>query len=341
MLGKGSFKIPSMMTGIVYAGVGGPEVVRCQEMPVPKLAVGEVLIRVEAAGLNRADIAQRLGHYDPPAGASKVPGLEVSGTVVDANALAGGGAELVGQKVCALLSGGGYAQYVAVPANQVLPVPRALTMDQAGAIMEVACTVISNLKMTVRVRQGQWVLIHGGSGGIGTFALQYLNSIGAHSIATASTEAKCDWALQAGAEYTANYRESDFVEETLRITEGRGVDVILDVVGAKYLASNVRALADGGRLVVIGLQGGARAELNLNELLSKRAGVIATALRSRSAEQKAQVVQATFDTVWPLLETGEIKVHVDRQFPLCEAAEAQRYFDSGEHRGKVVLTTED
>lgn len=325
------------MMAVQYGGAGGVEVVEYTRVPTPVLGDGDVLVEVAAAGMNRADIVQRKGHYPPPPGASPIPGLEVSGTVVAVGKNMPGDAPKIGEKVCALLAGGGYAQYVCVPASQVLPWPDGLDAGQAGAIMEVACTVVSNLTLTVRVEAGDWVLVHGGSGGIGTFTLQYLRLLGARAIATVSSNEKADWAKKYGAEHVINYREENFVHRVEQITKGRGVRAILDVVGGSYLDSNIRALADGGRLVIIGLTGGGRAEINLGLLLSKRAGVIATALRSRTTAEKGRIVREVQKRVWPLIETGELKVPVDRTFPLSHAAEAQKYFDSGEHRGKVVL----
>lgn len=331
--------IPEQMQAMTFNGAGGVEVIQCETRPTPRPRAGEVLVRVRAIGLNRADVMQRRGHYPPPPGASDIPGLEVSGTVV---AHASSDTETdwpVGTPVCALLAGGGYAEYVTVPVGQLLPVPASVTVEEAAALPEVAATVISNLSLTVEVQEGDWVLVHGGSGGIGTFALQYLASIGANTIATGSTSEKLRWAEEHGAQYTINYREENFPERVREVTGGRGVDAILDVVGAKYLEPNIRALADGGRLVIIGLQGGAKAELPIGELLAKRAGVIATALRSRPLAEKAEIVRLVTDRVWPLIEQGTVSVPVDRTFPLSEASGAHEYFDSGEHRGKILLTT--
>lgn len=329
--------LPESMAVAEYTGAGGPEVIGIARRPLPRPDAGELLVRVEAAGLNRADVQQRQGHYPPPEGASDLPGLEVSGTVV---ARGRGVSETTwpdGTAVCALLEGGGYAEYVVVPATQALHVPDGVELAHAAALPEVACTVVSNLSHAVQVHGGDTVLVHGGSGGIGSFALQYLRELGAHTIATGSTQQKLDWARDHGAEVTIDYTQEDFAERVAEITEGHGADVILDVVGAKYLAANVRALAVGGRIVVIGLAGGRRAELDLGALLSKRAGVIATALRSRGREEKAAIVASVGQRVWPLVEAGRIRVDVDREFPLARAREAHEYFDSGEHRGKVLL----
>ena len=329
--------VPATMNAAFFDGAGGPEVLNVRRTRVPEPGPGEILIRVGAAGLNRADVQQRQGHYAPPPGASDIPGLEVAGTVAGRGR---GVSELAwpeGREVCALLSSGGYAEFVAVPAGQVLPIPEGLDVIQAAALPEAACTVVSNLSGAVHVREGDWVLVHGGSGGIGSFALQYLRELGARTIATASSAPKLQWAAAHGAEHLINYQDEDFVERVAEITAGHGADVILDVVGAKYLAKNVHALADGGRLVTIGLSGGVKAELNLGELLSKRAGVLATALRSRPPEEKAGIVAHVHTRVWPLVEIERITVDVDRVFGLHQVREAHEYFDSGEHRGKIVL----
>lgn len=331
--------VPDTMTAAVFDGAGGPEVITTTTLPTARPAEGEVLIRVVAAGLNRADVQQRRGLYPPPPGASDVPGLEVSGTIVARGDGVDAGALPDGTEVCALLAGGGYAEYVAAPAGQVLTAPTAVDLVAAAGLPEVAATVVSNLSMTVTVEAGQWVLVHGASGGIGTFALQYLRELGARTIATGSTPDKLEWARAHGAAHTIDYTAEDFAARVAELTAGRGADAILDVVGAAYLDRNVRALADGGRLVVIGLQGGNRAELDLDALVAKRAGVIGTAVRSRPLDQKAAIVSLVREKVWPLVEAGRILAPVDRTFPLGEAAAAHEYFDSGSHRGKVLLTT--
>jgi len=325
------------MNAALFEGAGGPEVISVRRVPVPEPGPGEVLIRVVAAGLNRADVQQRRGHYAPPPGASEIPGLEVSGTIA---ARGRGVAEHEwpdGTPVCALLVGGGYAEFVAVPEAQVLHVPEGLDLEHAAALPEVACTVVSTLSHTVQTHPGHFVLVHGGSGGIGSFALQYLRELGAHPLTTASSRDKLEWARRHGAEHGFDYTQEDFVQRVREVTEGHGADVILDVVGAKYLRQNVEALAVGGRLVTIGLVGGARAELDLGQLLTKRAGVIAVALRSRPLEEKAAIVASVGQRVWPLVEAGRIRADVDRVFGLHQAAQAHEYFDSGEHKGKVLL----
>lgn len=272
-----------------------------------------------AAGVNRADLLQRQGFYPPPPGASEILGLEVSGT-------------LAGEPVCALLTGGGYAEQVAVPRGQVMPLPPGVDPVAAAGIPEVACTVYSNLAMTAHLQPGQWLLIHGGGSGIGTFAIQWARALGARVAVTAGSDEKLARCADLGAEVLMNYREQDFVEAL-----PQPADVILDVVGAKYLERNVRALADGGRLVVIGLQGGVKAELNLGALLAKRGSVFATTLRSRPAEQKAAICQAVVREVWPLYASGAIRPIVDRVLPLGQAAEAHRLLADSSHFGKVVL----
>ncbi len=325
------------MRAVFYEGAGGPEVLRLRETDAPQPAEGEVVIDVAAAGVNRADVQQRIGVYPPPPGASEIPGLEVSGRVSAVGA--GVTAPRVGDEVCALLAGGGYAEQVAVPAGQVLPVPRGVDLVTAAALPEVAATVFSNLFMTAGVQAGETVLIHGGSGGIGTMAVQLVDAFGAVPAVTAGSQEKLDVARELGAEVLINYREEDFVERIKEATGGRGADVILDVVGAKYLQRNVDALATSGRLVVIGLQGGAKAELNLGQLMAKRGAVIGTTLRARPAEEKAAIMHAVAEHVWPLVVSGDVKPQVHRTFALADAAAAHEYFDSGAHTGKILLTT--
>ncbi|MFB0834923.1 NAD(P)H-quinone oxidoreductase [Arthrobacter halodurans] len=324
------------MRAVEYAGSGGPEVARVVERPVPPVRPGEVLVRVAAAGLNRADVQQRKGVYPPPPGASDIPGLEVSGTV----AATGAGVEGfdAGAEVCALLAGGGYAEYVAVPAGQVLPVPAGTVLRDAAALPEVAATVWSNLFMGAAVRQGDWVLVHGGSGGIGTMATQLLAAVGAHAVVTAGGPEKIEYCRGFGAEAGIDYRGEDFVGRMLEISGGHGADVILDVVGAKYLERNLRTLAVGGRLVVIGLQGGATAELDLGLLMTRRASVAGTTLRSRPAAEKAEIVAGVREHVWPLVESGRVRTAVGATYPLERVSEAHEFFDSGRHTGKVLLT---
>ncbi len=326
----------TMMRAIEYQGAGGPEVLaevaRLKPVPGP----GEVLIKVEAFGLNRADVQQRKGVYPPPPGASDIPGLEVSGTIESVGQGVAGISE--GQRVCALLSGGGYAQYVAVPVGLVLQVPENVDLVDAAGFMEVASTVVSNLFLEAGLEQGDTVLLHGGAGGIGSMAIQLAVAAGAKVLVTASNEEKIAYCLALGAHGGINYREEDFAERTMVLTDGAGVDVILDVVGAKYLAQNVRVLANNGTLVVIGLQGGAKAELNIGALLAKRARVMGTTLRARPLAQKEEIVAAVRERALPMLAEGSLKLSVDRRFPFPEVAAAHGYFDSGRHTGKIIVT---
>ncbi len=325
------------MKAVYISEPGGPEVLEVREVPAPVPGPGEVLIDVVAAGLNRADVQQRRGFYPPPAGASEVPGLEVSGRI------AAFGPDVskpftVGDKVVALLAGGGYAQQVAVPAEQVLKVPDGVDLVTAAALPEVAATVYSNLVMTAQLQPGETVLIHGATGGIGTIAVQLAKAYGAVVAATAGTDEKLGTAKAfLGADIVINYVEEDFAESLKAQNGGRGADVILDVVGAKYLKQNVEALAEYGRLVVIGLQGGAKGEIDLGQLLSKRAAVIGTTLRSRPVAEKGMIMNGVRENVWPMFADGRIKPLVARSFPLEQVREAHQYFDSGEHVGKVLL----
>lgn len=326
------------MKAVFITEPGGPEVLQVREVDAPVPGPGEVLIDVVAAGVNRADVQQRRGFYPPPPGASEIPGLEVSGRI------AGFGPDVarpfsVGDKVVALLAGGGYAEQVAVPAEQVLRIPDGVDLVTAAALPETAATVYSNLFMTAQLQPGEMLLIHGATGGIGTMAVQMAKAFGARVAATAGTEEKVSTARAfLGVDVAINYNEQDFVQAIRDATGGRGADVILDVVGAKYLERNVEALATYGRLVVIGLQGGAKAELNLGMLLNKRAAVIGTALRPRPVEEKGAIMSAVKEHVWPLVADGRIKPLVDKAFPLAEVAAAHEYFDSGEHVGKILLT---
>lgn len=320
------------MKAVVIRHDGGPDVLQVRDVPAPVRQDGEVLIDVAAAGLNRADVQQRRGLYPPPQGASEYLGLEVSGRIGDP----GTSGFSCGQEVVALLAGGGYAEQVAVPAGQVLPVPNGVALVDAASLPEVAATVYSNLVMAAHLGTGDTVLIHGGAGGIGTLAIQLATALGAVPLATVGSASKAELVRSLGAQ-AINYREEDFVARVRELTNGSGVDVILDVVGAKYLERNVQALANGGRLVIIGLQGGATAELNLGALMGKRASVLGTTLRSRPVEGKSAIMAAVRKNVWPLVESGQVKTQVDRTFDLAEVAQAHEYFDSGSHTGKVLL----
>jgi NADPH2:quinone reductase len=325
------------MKAVYISEPGGPEVLEVRDVPAPVPGPGEVLIDVVAAGLNRADVQQRRGFYPPPPGASEIPGLEVSGRIV---AFGPGVSKpfSVGDKVVALLAGGGYAQQVAVPAEQVLRLPDGVDLVTAAALPEVAATVYSNLIMTAQLQAGETVLIHGATGGIGTMAIQLAKAYGATVAATAGTAEKVGTAKAfLGADIVINYAEEDFAASLKAQNGGKGADVILDVVGAKYLKQNVEALAEYGRLVVIGLQGGVKGELNLGQLLSKRAAIIGTSLRPRPVAEKGVIMNAVRESVWPMLADGRIKPFVAKSFPLEQVREAHEYFDSGDHMGKVLL----
>ena len=308
---------------------------RVIDVPRPQLVDGAIRIRVHTTAVNRADLLQRAGHYPPPPGASDILGLECSGTVVTL----GDGVDglQVGQEVCALLAGGGYATRVAVPAGQVMPKPDGVDLVTAAALPEVAGTVWSNLMMVAGLRSGDTILIHGGAGGVGTFAIQLAVALGAKVLTTAGSADKLALCTELGAAAAINYREQDFVEVVRQATDGVGADVILDNMGASYLARNLAALAPSGRLVVIGLQGGTKAELDLNTLMRKRAAVIGTVLRARPVGEKTTICAAVTEHVWPLVADGTIRPVIGRTLPLAEAAEAHRLMESGENTGKIVL----
>lgn len=324
------------MRAITIPEPGGPDALVWAEVPDPQPAEGEVLVEVAATAVNRADLLQRQGFYDPPPGASPYPGLECAGRI---SALGPGvSGWSVGDEVCALLSGGGYAEQVAVPAGQLLPVPKGLDAAAAAALPEVTCTVWSNVFMIAHLRPGETLLVHGGSSGIGTMAIQLAKAVGARVAVTAGSADKLARCAELGADILVNYRDQDFVEEVRKATDGKGADVILDIMGAKYLDPNVKALATNGRLAIIGLQGGAKGELNLGALLTKRGAVTATSLRGRPLAEKAAIVAAVREHVWPLIENGQVRPIVDRILPMQEAPEAHRVVDASSHVGKVVLT---
>ncbi|MDT0425558.1 MULTISPECIES: NAD(P)H-quinone oxidoreductase [Streptomyces] len=325
------------MHAITISEPGGPDVLLWSEVDDPRPAPGEVLVEVVASAVNRADLLQRQGFYDPPPGASPYPGLEVSGRIAALGAGVSGWA--VGDEVCALLGGGGYAEKVAVPAGQLLPVPSGVDLVEAAALPEVVCTVWSNVFMVAGLRPGETLLVHGGSSGIGTMAIQLAKAVDARVAVTAGTAAKLESCRELGADILINYREQDFVAELGKATEGHGADVILDNMGAKYLDRNIQALATSGRLAIIGMQGGVKGELNLSALMNKRAAVTATSLRARPAAEKAAVVAAVREHVWPLLSSGAVKPVVDRRIPMSEAATGHRVLDESTHIGKVLLTT--
>jgi putative PIG3 family NAD(P)H quinone oxidoreductase len=314
---------------------GGPEVLEYADAPDPDLGDGQVLLDVVATAVNRADLLQRQGFYPPPPGASDILGLECSGIVA---AVGQGVAGLeVGDEVCALLAGGGYGTRVAVPAGQVMPRPTGVDLVTAAALPEVAATVWSNLMMVAGLRSGDTLLVHGGAGGVGTFAIQLAVALGARVLVTAGSAEKLALCTELGAHVGINYRDQDFVEVVKDVTDGAGADVILDNMGASYLARNVEALAPEGRLVVIGLQGGTRAELDLNALMRKRAAVVGTVLRARPVAEKSTICAALVEHVWPLVADGTVRPVVGRTFPLAQAAEAHRLMESGESTGKILL----
>jgi putative PIG3 family NAD(P)H quinone oxidoreductase len=323
------------MHAVVISEPGGPEVLRWARVPDPEPGPGEVLVEVAAAGVNRADVMQRQGFYPPPPGAPPYPGLECSGVV----AALGDGVTgwRIGQPVCALLAGGGYAELVAVPAGQLLPVPGSGTLAEAAALPETACTVYSNVFLTAGLRAGETLLVHGGGSGIGTMAIQLATHAGARVAVTAGSPEKLDVCRALGADITINYRDEDFVDALLAATDGHGADVILDIVGAGYLARNIAALATGGRIANIGLQQGRRAELDFSALMAKRGSISSTSLRARPAGEKAAIVSAVAEHVWPAVEAGLIRPVVDTELPMEQAAEAHRIMDASSHIGKILL----
>lgn len=322
------------MRAVVISEPGGVDVLSLGEVRTPKPAEGEVRLRVTAAGVNRADLLQRRGYYPPPPGISDVLGLEVSGHI---DALGDGVTTWsVGNPCVALLAGGGYAEYVVVPAGQVIAPPEGVPMATAGALVEVAATVVSNFDH-VRLERGETVLIHGGTGGVGSFAVQYAKELGCTVIATAGTTEKLQACRDLGADIALDYHDA-WATHVKEATDGRGVDVILDVMGAKYLTDNVASLARDGRLVVIGLQGGVKGELNLNTLLTKGAWVTATSLRFRPVGEKVAIVQRVAEQVWPLISSGAIRLAGETRFPVADVAAAHTYLESGAGVGKVLLT---
>lgn len=314
---------------------GGPEALVLGEVPEPSVVAGEVLVEVVASGVNRADLLQREGRYPPPPGASPVLGLECSGRVAALGADAAGWN--VGDEVVALLAGGGHAERAAVPVGQLLPVPQGVGVVEAAALPEAACTVWSNLVMAAHLRRGETLLVHGGGSGIGTMAIQVARLLGARTVATCGSARKVDACLALGADAAVNYRDDDFVAAVRDVTDGRGADVVLDVIGARYLDRNLRSLATDGRLVVIGLQGGTRAELDLGRLLARRASVHGTTLRSRPAAQKAAIVAEVREHLWPAVVDGRVTPVVDRVLPWSQMAEAHRVLADGENVGKVLM----
>lgn len=322
------------MYAVTITEPGGPEMLSWSQVPDPAPAPGEVLIDVHASAVNRADLLQRAGHYPPPAGTPPYPGLECAGVVTAVGDGVTGVA--LGDEVAALLSGGGYAERVAAPIGQVLPVPRGTPVADAAALPEVACTVWSNVTDLARLAEGETLLVHGGGSGIGTFAIQYGVAVGARVVATARAP-KHDALARLGAERVVDYVHEDFVDVVREVTGGRGADVILDIMGAPYMPRNLAALASDGRLAIIGLMGGRKAEIDLGRLLAARGVVSATTLRSRSPQDKARIVAGVRERVWPLVESGAVVPVVDRRLPMADAADAHRVVESSSHVGKVLL----
>ena len=324
------------MHAIVVTQPGDPDVLAWQEVPDPVAGPGEIVVDVAAAAVNRADLLQRQGLYPPPPGAPEWLGLECSGTVAELGA--GVTSLSVGDEVCCLLSGGGYAERVALPAGQAMPIPAGVDLITAAGLPEVACTVWSNLVMTAHLQRGEWLLIHGGGSGIGTMAIQVARALGARVAVTAGSAEKLATCEALGAEVLINYREQDFVEVIATETGGRGVDVILDNMAAKYLERNISSLAPLGRLVVIGMQGGVKAEIDLGSLLRRNGTVHATTLRGRTPEQKAEICAQVERHVWPWIAAGIVKPVIDRVMPLVDAADAHRALEAGGVTGKILLT---
>ena len=331
--------IPASMTVIEMAGAGGPEVLRVATRPVPEPRPGELLIKVDAAGVNRPDVMQRLGKYPPPPGASDIPGLEIAGSIVGCHPDDPPGRWQAGDRVCALVAGGGYAEYCLAPAGQCLPLPHGLDTVTAAAIPETFFTVWSNLFDRGGLRPGERALVHGGTSGIGTTAIQLARAHGATILTTAGSAAKCAACLELGASVAIDYRTQDFVEVVRGATGGAGVDVILDIVGGEYLPRNLRCLAMNGRLVQIGLMGGSRAEIDLAAVLQRRLTITGSTLRARTVEEKSALARDVETHVWPWLAEGKVAPVIDRTFPLAAAADAHRRLESGDHIGKIVLRT--
>ncbi|HNJ47977.1 MAG TPA: NAD(P)H-quinone oxidoreductase [Novosphingobium sp.] len=327
--------IPETMTAMGFDAPGGPEVFRAEALPVPHPGAGEVLVRVAFAGVNRPDVIQRQGFYPPPPGASPIPGLEVSGTVV----ALGEGADpaLLGQPVCALVSGGGYAQYCLAQAEHCLPVPPDLPLDQAAALPETLFTVWHNVFERGWASEGETLLVHGGTSGIGSMAIMLGKLFGLTVIVTCGGAEKCRAALAIGADHAIDYKTQDFVEEVARITGGKGVELVLDMVAGDYVMRNLKCLADDGRHVTIAVQGGLQATINMAEVMRRRLTLTGSTLRPRSNQFKALLAQEIAQLVWPLVEGGKLRPVMDQAFPLAEAGAAHARMEAGGHVGKIVL----
>ncbi len=328
--------LPQTMSAIEIAEPGPPQALRLTVRPLPPVGSGDVLIRVAAAGVNRPDVMQRKGGYPPPAGVTDIPGLEVAGEIVSVGA--GVTSRAVGDRVCALIAGGGYAEYAAAPAVQCLPVPKTLTMEEAAALPETFFTVFLNVFERAALAPGESLLVHGGSSGIGTTAILLAKAHGARVFATARNAKKCEACVALGADRAINYRDEDFVAAVQDATNGRGVDVILDMVGGSYLGRNVAAAAVEGRIALIAVQGGTRGELDLRAVLTKRLKLMGATLRPQTVEAKGKIAQALLSRVWPWLDSGRLRAPpIHARFPLGEAWRAHELMESGEHIGKIVL----
>ena len=322
---------------VVITTPGGPEVLSLEEVPDPVPGEGEALVEVAAAGVNPADVMQRQGFYPPPPGASAYPGLECSGRIAQVGPGVSGWR--VGDSVCALMAGGGYAELAAVPAGQLLPIPAGVSLADAAALPEVACTVNASVFGQAALAPGEVLLVHGGAGGIGTMAIQLAKARGAIVACTAGSPAKLERCRELGADLAISYRDEDFVAAVKEFTGGRGADVILDIIGAPYLARNIEALATGGRLLQISVRDGAQAEVNLGSLMRKRITIYASTLRARPVAEKTVIVGDVRDQVWPLVSEGQVVPVIERTLPLAEAAQAHRLIDDGTHVGKILLVT--
>ena len=330
--------VPEIMDAVGFDTPGGPEVLKIGKIAVPRPGRGQVLVRVAFAGVNRPDVVQRQGHYPPPPGASPIPGLEIAGQVV---ALGDGVAGWhVGQPVCALVAGGGYAQYCLAEADHCLPVPDGLPMAEAAALPETLFTVWHNVFERGYAREGETILVHGGTSGIGSMAIKLGWHFGLTVIVTCGGPEKCAAALEIGAAHAIDYKATDFVEEVARITDGRGVDLVLDMVAGSYVPRNMRCLAEEGRHVTIAVQGGAKAEVNMAVIMTRRLTLTGSTLRPRSNLFKALLAQDIARNVWPLVESGELRPVMDRTFALADAAAAHAHMESGRHTGKIVLAVE-
>lgn len=327
--------LPATMTAILIKGKGGPEMLQPETLPVPQPGEGEVVIKVAAAGVNRPDVLQRQGLYPAPKGQSEIPGLEVAGEIA---AIGPGVAALkVGDAVMALVNGGGYADYCLAAAGNCLKVPSNLTLTEAAAVPETAFTVWHNVFERGALKPGEWLLVHGGTSGIGVMAIQLAKAVGAHVIATAGSPQKCQAMTRLGADRAVDYRQEDFVEVVKSVTDGRGVNVVLDMVGGDYIERNIKSCADDARIVNIGYQAGSKVTIDLMRVMLKRLTLTGSTLRIRTAEVKAQIAEAVAANVLPLLADGSVAVVLDRTFPLAEAAEAHRRMESSAHIGKIVL----